>query len=110
MSASHTPGPWRAVKNAGTCYILPPFGNDDACITSVYVKGNGQNASKNLANARLIAAAPELLVALEKFVATVKATGGLDHHGAPKADPEWLDLGDAYTAAKSAITKAKGQS
>ncbi len=61
MTTQHTPGPWRTETVDDTCYILPPLGNDDACVTSIWVKGNGQNPCKNLANARLIAAAPELL-------------------------------------------------
>lgn len=37
--------------------------------------------------------------ARQQLIDTIDATGGLDAHGCPKADSEWLDLGLAYRQA-----------
>jgi hypothetical protein len=62
----HTPGPWRIVHQDDDLFIMPPLGCEDPCVTSLQAKGNGSNASKNIANANLIAAAPTMLDTLEK--------------------------------------------
>ena len=59
MTQKHTPGPWSALRYAGE--ISGPDGE----MIAPRVFGS--------ANARLIAAAPELLEALEAVVATCKA-------------------------------------
>lgn len=47
--------------------------------------------------------------ALEAFISTVEVTGGVRHLGngchAPLADEEWLDLGDAYIQACTALKR-----
>jgi hypothetical protein len=49
------------------------------------------------------------LAALEKLVGTVEATGGVlvnrKGHYLPVGDPEWIDLGDAYMDACSALDR-----
>ena len=57
MSAKHTPGPWRCGPGDGCAKVQANDG--DLCAT-VY----GGNQETDYANARLIAAAPELLEAL----------------------------------------------
>ncbi len=56
QTAAHTPGPWVAMQNEsqGVSFIYPKRSSDD-CICTV----------SNEANARLIAAAPEMLEALK---------------------------------------------
>ena len=48
-----------------------------------------------------------LRAALWNLISTVEATGGVaeDQYGntAPQADPDWLDLGEAYLAACTAV-------
>lgn len=50
-----------------------------------------------------------LTEALEKFVNTVEATGGVVQTEVglyePRSDPEWIDLGDAYILACKALGK-----
>ena len=62
----HTPGPWKATKN--TAYWQIDSERDgqigDACI-SQFIEGNTDGGE---ANAKLMAAAPELLESLEKLV------------------------------------------
>jgi hypothetical protein len=49
----------------------------------------------------------ELVAALESFVGAMDATGGviIDRHGlaCPVADPDWIDLGEAYLQACRAL-------
>ena len=98
MSNKHTPGPW-------TITVYPPDddGAEDLC---AYIDGNGTHvshcmppdgANKELrdANALLIAAAPEMLEALQEIVAA--------------ADGDWWEQLDAtLEKARAAITKATG--
>lgn len=98
MTDKHTPGPW-AVRLEGsrqqeiivrsTVKIDDPFdgGQIEPTVADLFRGGTG-----NMADARLIAAAPDLLEALE-FVMTA--------HG------EQLDL--AFQMAQDALTKARGQ-
>lgn len=60
MTGKHTPGPWVAVKAGhGPIDIMDPRGRD---VVTVY---GGVDPGSYSANAALIAAAPELLAALE---------------------------------------------
>jgi hypothetical protein len=65
---SHTPGPWfvdaEGAKDAGTKGGFIPF---DACGCCNSPWMCGETEKEQAANARLIAAAPELLEALEPF-------------------------------------------
>jgi hypothetical protein len=61
MSA-HTPAPWR-IGDAGLTVFGPPNGNPSPETVA---------ATRNRANARLIAAAPELLAALRDLVAVTQ--------------------------------------
>jgi len=97
MSASHTPGPWRADRRA----ILAGEGMQTRCIAEVW-SGAAASLQEADANERLIAAAPELLAALERLVANIE---------------RWLETGAVATAAEShamydqmvaVIAKAKG--
>jgi hypothetical protein len=68
MEAKHTPGPWNVpqpiITNAGLPFS-PVCAN--TLIAKVYSTAFGDHAQSE-ANARLIAAAPELLEALESFL------------------------------------------
>ena len=85
MKATHTPGPWRQTG--------PNVRAGDALIC--YAMNHHANAEtpepEKLANARLIACAPQMLLALER----------LSH---PMADDDDLDY------AREVIAKAKGDS
>ena len=64
MKTQHTPGPWthKATASLGPQYAV--YGESDRTGRDVAVVYNNGNEAE--ANARLIAAAPELLEALEK--------------------------------------------
>lgn len=100
MHSKHTPGPWDVDEgDKSTIYEL------DAAnpIAEVF---SDRSAEENEANARLIAAAPELLDALtalldeaeDVFVCMADATG-IDRHNLP---PQ-------FAAARAAIAKAEGR-
>ena len=98
MKTKHTPGPWRMVHGvedtlpavlAGRLYVAT-----EVFSTSGH-KGNAE------ANANLIAAAPELLSALEALTTSIHLHGGT-------IGETWYSLDeDALTAARAAIARAK---
>ena len=96
--AEHTPGPWR-VGDAGTTIFGPPNGNPSPIMVAQRVRR---------ANARLIAAAPELLAALEgcrgyfEWMAA-QQTEHLTSGAAYAPDAAWLQ------PIRAAIAKAKGE-
>lgn len=87
-NAQHTPGPW--VYHAKTSTVQPYPGSGTICALSL--RGERE------ANARLIAAAPELLAALEK----------VDAYLAPEGDEDdaWHDI---RVVIQEAIARAKGE-
>jgi len=91
-TTQHTAGPWRVFD----AFTNPEIVTDrpTACETESLVQFKGQKNAK--ANARLMAAAPELLDALEElhFVTDSKTSG--------------RSLEDARELAAKAIAKAKG--
>lgn len=71
MSA-HTPGPWHMGAGNGAGCVFPEFGrtrleNGGTALYPIAQVNRGWNDAEDDANARLIAAAPELLAALQKI-------------------------------------------
>ena len=85
----HTPGPWHTSPNIKSHSVCDQYG------TTVAVVGNafGVSHERRLADARLIAAAPDLLASLKALV-VIAGTNGVD---------PW-----AMRHAQSAIAKAEG--
>ena len=70
-TVNYTPGPWKAVKAAhGPIDILDSRGRD---VVTVY--GGGVETESQGANARLIAAAPDLLSTLREIAGNGDGTG-----------------------------------
>ena len=105
----HTPGPWRAVR-VKNCHGLHAEGYSIETVNRV-----GELASfgpckeiagaffGNESNARLIAAAPDLLALLKEAVEELRA--GYDESGVLEDEkPDWIT-----SRADSAIRKAKGE-
>lgn len=90
--AAHTPGPW-AIDSE-----LPPNSRSViARVCGIPISGNTSgphSEEEDRPNARLIAAAPELLAALQGFIALNDPQGAFD----------WPE----YRAARAAIAKATG--
>jgi hypothetical protein len=87
---SHTPAPWEAVDDG----ILASDGEVEVAIAPLR---DGVNPTEWQANMRLIAAAPELLLALDLVLGI-----GRKDHGNPKYD-------GIYATARAAIVKAEGR-
>lgn len=93
-NSRHTPGPWKAERHKNkqfpTCLEIEIW-NQNTHITTIHE--HVENVKIDLANARLIAAAPELLEALEQAKVRLECAGLND---------TTLDI------IKQAIAKAKG--
>lgn len=90
----HTPGPWFVDSNhEDACFV----GQDDGCAVASMVCGDGQDMR---ANAQLIAAAPEMLEALE--LANLYILSISNHPDIHNATALHLKLQDL-------IAKAKGE-
>lgn len=101
MSAQHTPGPWSFSR---TCDILAPIGDTgkQGIIAKVRVIYAPSGEAERRANARLIAAAPELLEALRPLAALLvpaKPQGNAGAYSIRHSD---------IRAAAAAIAKATG--
>lgn len=111
MSESNkfTPGPWileTVQTSSGICHKIGPFPWKDgkqnhACIYADY-PGTGAIEKELVANAHLIAAAPDLLEALEGMIFAAAAVA-VPHDGERKA----LQMGVDH--ALKALAKARGQ-
>lgn len=100
---THTPGPWFVFGVNGHCVGGPftPKPGDDPNQQTAGVAMCGmrlRDPHEAAFNARLIAAAPDLLEALRGLVETLK---NVDRH-----HPDELWLGPEFSAAVSAIAKA----
>lgn len=93
MSEKHTPGPW--VVKGEPSDLLCVVDHDSRYIVDRFKLG-GRGIEEHLANARLIAAAPELLTALKQaapYLYNVPLEGALE----------------AWEIARTAIAKAEGR-
>lgn len=91
---THTPAPWTLNSARSTRVDLIDNAKGHAIGEIVWVD------VRNPADARLIAAAPDLLAALEAFTETME--------GLPASDETSLRVWDRYHEAKQAIQQAKG--
>ena len=104
-NAKHTPGPWIldiTPAVAPCCFIIRA--KSETCGALVPV-ATIHNSTRTEANARLIAAAPDLLAALEQVIETIDA---LKQLGADLGRGEHGDTDEVWNAASAAIAKAKG--
>jgi hypothetical protein len=85
-----TPGPWRVVtppsSNPDVRTIQTDEGDEVACVTY------NKNIHQSLANAHLLAAAPELIATLTDAVedAGFSLSGPTDHRVAEDGEPKWV--------------------
>ena len=95
----HTPGEWIArPMHTGGCEVFDPRGRD---VVTVY--GGGVETESRAANARLIAAAPDLLEALQRLAADYTWSTAHHHNGGyAESHP--------IIAARAAISRATGGS
>ena len=96
MTPQHTPGPW-------TVSPLGSVVDKRACRVATPEQMPGINAEEQAANARLIAAAPEMIAALEAI-----ARGSIVDTGSNQLGCVRLDMQAMQAIARSVIAKAKG--
>lgn len=104
MAATHTSGPWSVAHRKGQAVIRGPQTECLAALPYAPCEGYGLTSIFEIgANARLIAAAPEMLAALQEI-----ERGLANTHSTPG---EWRTLirkDDAWRIASAAIAKATG--
>ena len=100
----HTPGPWHVDKNATIPRYI--YNADGVGIGEIWRGVNGRGGEEDDANARLIAAAPKLLEALEALARTMREQlASLADDGKVNASKTRA----AFTQADVAIAGAKGE-
>lgn len=118
---AHTPGPWslKTVPTSdGSCHKIGPFpsasrvhSETHACVYASGIRlgidDSTPVARELLANARLIAAAPELLDALTRMLKQFPADSDL--YAAGWDSSAINEACDAYDTARAAIRKATGE-
>lgn len=112
----HTPGPWTIDDGDTEAYGV--FASDQNAICYLSANANAgdglRGESTDRANANLIAAAPDMLEALEEIKRSLVMVGGIT--GTAMSHGEQIDLGllsselgRIFTVATNAIDKAKGE-
>ena len=115
QKAAHTPGPWSLTTvptSAGSCHKIGPFparrpggAPTFACVYAdgirIGIDDGMPRAIELAANARLIAAAPQLLEALQTTAENLRSWKAASNSGIKTFD-SWLEV------VEEAIAKAKG--
>ena len=106
--SKHTPGPWIAARYDGygpRTTIRQGCERTGMRIASTFETTSPQNIERNEANARLIAAAPAMLEALEEML-EVHGVRWEHVRGDSSIPASWVELSDK---ARAAIKAAKGE-
>ena len=102
---SHTPGPWTVART--TTHGMEISGSEWRRFARVYVRfeGDDEDSQVGLANAKLIAAAPELLEALKQLIRDSETI--LDPLDVEElSQPVYSALAEGIKISKQAIKKA----
>lgn len=99
MTTNHTPGPW--INDGAEISALPDPENSQSYIAPICVMDSEWHPDTAAANARLIAAAPELLVALRLALPHVLACAEMDDSLAARNDERGMH-GNAAQCRKAA--------
>ena len=96
---SHTPGPWRAYKDASLRHTI---GTAAGRICDMWGRDPAFHSDEDAANARLIASAPDLLAALVEVTGDIEAY--CDDHNSARP----TDVTVVLPKLRAAIAKATG--
>lgn len=110
-TAAHTPGPWRfiyrGVDQTANWVSRIPYAIERVVGNAVLPVADVCDQPQAEANARLSAAAPELLAALQRLIASQDAHNSL--HAADGDDyARMFEHGQAYDEARLLVAKATG--
>jgi len=107
MTTQHTPGPWRHRINGRDAFIIYELDHGRIAYLQDPVHGRDETLE---ANARLIAAAPELLAALDDLLAYAESTHQAQAAKAAHKPNQWqTGFVNVMTAARAAIARAEGR-
>lgn len=113
VNEQHTPGPWRTDGFHGRMEKITPQEDRGVCVAVMPIWEAEYEAEKN-ANARLIAAAPEMLEALKALAENARrltaCIGSLDHACDLGCGRAYDVLRDRTIQAEAIIRKAEGRS
>lgn len=102
MSAQHTPGPWKIDPDKRPGMEWNRHIDAEGLTICFMSNSNGMHPERDLANARLIAAAPELLEALDRIAMIY------ENPEPPSLHELSARAYDMRCIARAAIAKAKG--
>ena len=113
---THTPGPWEQsgeyIQARGPEFGHYPYQRARLTIATVHPLADGQNNAmlegQDMANARLIAAAPDLLAAAKEVLDTLN-DGPADRECPFTSRPKMMCDCVGHRMLKNAITKAEGR-
>jgi len=97
MMSAHTPGPWHSSHTSANSWNMGVYDEAGTEVARVSVK-SALYQQRRIADARLIAAAPKLLAALQAIVA-------LDDGDNPALWP----FAELFDQARAALAKSKGE-
>lgn len=95
--SKHTPGPWNVQPGYYPGFLEVVGASFTISVVTLATDLTLEDSFKRTADALLIAAAPDLLAALEFMVANI-------------GEPACLENRDGFAAARAAIARAKGES
>lgn len=104
METKHSPGPW-VFQNHGSLILDARKGSSQCTVAHVSIS---TYMDEGRYNARLIAAAPELLEALIAVLGIVEESSGVYGFHLNGALAEWDEFADEINSACAAIVKATG--
>jgi hypothetical protein len=107
--AQHTSGPWHANIAHPDLRAYADSVNTESGLHVCDVASYGASPTQRNANARLIAAAPDLLAALGALLAERYACGAVDGSEEFDADGNWTCTSPASAMARVALARAKGE-
>lgn len=109
----YTKGPWKVIEPKKGIPLVTPESKINDITFNWMPRVEGELLNRNIeevrANARLIAAAPELLEACRDLSYWSDQVNSLQHAGLSILPSTWVDLYQATNKAKAAIAKAEGR-
>jgi hypothetical protein len=103
MKTLHTPAPWHLHKSESDFVIVHSDGENRSHVAKLFDSTLCEEHGSISANARLIAAAPDLLNALKALMQ--RSTKDAEHYAPDGNEPIWAFISDA----SDAIAKADGR-
>jgi len=105
MKTQHTPGPWKTGDADWRIIVGPHTRFKNGRLSGVAAVDESDDLSEDISNARLIAAAPQMLEALRALMQ--QAVKDAEHYAPDGNEPIWAFIMDASDAIAKATRGAK---